>query len=202
MTETIRNFGRNVDFRPQAIYRPGTANEVLEILTQHRGQEIRAIGTLHAWSPVAATNGVIIDMQLLDFVEIDREGQSAQVTVGGGCKLKHLVKQLAEQDLTLPSLGLIDEQSVAGATATGTHGSGKNSLSHFVESVSIAHYDAKTGLARISVVDSGPELQAARCSLGLMGIIISLRFRCRPRYNIEEHARSHPTLDSVLAGEE
>jgi hypothetical protein len=44
-------------------------------------------------------------------------------------------------------------------------------------------------------------LQAARCSLGLMGIIISLRFRCRPRYNIEEHARSHPTLDSVLAGE-
>ena len=43
--------------------------------------------------------------------------------------------ELAESKHTLPSLGLIDEQTVAGATATGTHGSGRNSLSHYVQAV-------------------------------------------------------------------
>lgn len=201
VTKKVTNFGRNVEFQPAAIYHPGSASELIEILNRHRGQEIRAVGTLHSWSPAPSTTGVLVVLENLTSIEIDREDEAILVTVGAGCQLKKLVKQLAGQGLAMPSLGLIDEQTVAGATATGTHGSGKNSLSHYVESVSIAHYDQQSGEAKISVVDSGQDLKAARCSLGLMGIVVSLKFRCRHRYNIEEHARVHDTLDSVLAQE-
>jgi FAD/FMN-containing dehydrogenase len=197
----IQNFGGNLEFQPQAVYRPGTVGELLEILNRHRGQEIRAVGSLHSWSFAPETSGILLELGNLDSIEISRDDQGISVSVGAGCQLKTLIKHLAAQGLTLPSLGLIDEQTVAGATATGTHGSGKNSLSHYVESVSIAHYDEPSGEARIAVVNSGQDLKAARCSLGLMGIIVSLKFRCRSRYNIEEHGRAHDSLGSVLAME-
>ena len=199
MTRRIFNFGHNVDFQPMAVHRPGSVDELLEILDRHRGQEIRAVGSLHSWSRAPATTGVMLELKELTSIEIEREDQSIYVSVGAGCQLKKLNNHIAAQGLALPSLGLIDEQTVAGATATETHGSGKNSLSHYIESVSIAHYDDQSGKAKISIVTSGEDLKAARCSLCLMGIIVSLKFRCRKRYNIEEHARAHDSLASVLA---
>jgi FAD/FMN-containing dehydrogenase len=199
MTKDVTNFGHNVEFRPSAIFCPANVEELVGILDRYRGQEIRAVGRLHSWSKAPSTDGVMLDLQKLNSVEVDQTGAFPTVTVGAGCQLKRLVKQLDAHGLALPSLGLIDEQSVAGATATGTHGSGKHSLSHYVEAVSIAHYDELSGEAKITVVDAGPELHAARCSLGLMGVIVSLKFRCRPCYNIEERALAHDSLASVLA---
>lgn len=199
--KSITNFGGNLKFQPKAIYCPESIDELLEILNRHRGEEIRAVGSLHSWSSAPETTGVLIELKNLTSIEIIQTNQSDSVNVGAGCQLKGLTKHLAANGLTLPSLGLIDEQTVAGATATGTHGSGKQSLSHYIESASIAHYDEQSGEAKISVVDSGQDLKAARCSLGLMGVIVSLRFRCRQRYNIEEHAQAHDSLQSVLSQE-
>lgn len=198
-TATIWNFGKNVCIEPEFLYRPKSKADVLEVLAKHRQQKIRAIGSLHAWSEAAKTTGVVIELAALKSIAVDTE--SSTVTVGGGCKVKHLLKELANHKLTLPSVGLIDEQTVAGATATATHGSGKNSLSHYITGIEIAHFDETTGEPKISSIVSGPELQAARCSLGLMGVVLSITFRCCPSYNVEEFTAVHSTLESVLAKE-
>ena len=195
------NFGRNVTIEPTACYRPESQEEILQILERHRGESLRAVGSLHSWSGAPVTRGVLLELDRLNSIEIIENEDGVLVRVGPGCKIKTLVRSLQLQGWTLPSLGLIDEQTIAGATATGTHGSGKNSLSHYIEAVSIAHYDPQTGKPTISHVDSGAELLAARCSLGLMGIIVSLTLRCRARYRIEEHARSYNTLPEVLDAE-
>ncbi len=201
MNTSISNFGRNIEFQPTSIFRPETVNELLQILDKHHGQEIRAVGSLHSWSQAAVTSGITLELKNLNSIDVVSEGESHWVQVGGGCKLKHLIQQLAVHGLTLPSLGVIVEQTIAGATATGTHGSGKNSLSHYIEEVTIAHYDGESGKAIITVVNSGPELEAARCSLGLLGIVVSVKLRCRQLYSIEEHALGYDDLKSVLAKE-
>ncbi len=198
MTASIENFGRNVRIEPASIHRVDSEAEVLAILQANRRQQVRAIGSLHAWSDIAKTDGLVIEMSSLNSVEVSDDEKS--VWVGAGCTVKRLLRKLARQGLTLPSVGLIDEQTVAGATATGTHGSGSNSLSHFIKAVRIAHFDA-AGDARIATVTSGDELRAARCSLGLMGAIVAIEFECRKQYNIEEHARAHKTLAGAIAME-
>ena len=197
--QTYWNFGKNVQFLPEQVYQPVSAQELLAILGRHRNQQLRAVGSLHAWSDAAKTSGVVIETNRLDSIEIDIDSQT--VVVGGGCKVKQLLHALAEHKLTLPSLGLIDEQTVAGATATATHGSGKNSLSHYIKAVEIAHFDNETGEPVLTWIESGVELQAARCSIGLLGIVVAIKFHCRPRYNVEEHAVAHADLESVLAME-
>src|SRR5207302_3893611 len=104
-------------------------------------------------------------------------------------------------DVTLPSIGLVTEQTIAGAISTATHGSGKQSLSHFVEEVRAAAYDPVTGKARIYTWKGGPELRAARCAVGCMGIILSVRLRCVPKYDVAETMVPCATLDDVLAEE-
>ena len=106
MTKDVTNFGRNLEFRPAAIFRPASVEELMGILDRHRGQEIRAVGRLHSWSKAPSTDGVMLDLRQLDSVEIDQTGAVPTVTVGAGCQLKRLVKQLDAQGLALPSLGL------------------------------------------------------------------------------------------------
>lgn len=80
-------------------------------------------------------------------VEVHRaDGAVVAVTAGAGCRMKHLLQTLHRRtDATLPSVGLITEQTVAGVISTATHGSGRHSLSHYVEQLRVAAYDPATG---------------------------------------------------------
>ncbi len=198
----VNNFGGNVRFTPEAIYDPQSEEEVLAILNQHRGQKIRAKGRLHSWSSATETTGVLLDLRNLNTVTVESENESYWAIVGAGCQIKRLLKELKKQGgLTLPSMGLITEQTIAGAMSTGTHGSGKHSISHYVEAVRVACYDPDSGEAVIRELSTGEELLAARCSLGCLGVILSVKIRCRKQYLVEEHFQAYENLADVLAKE-
>lgn len=199
----IQNFGRNVSFAPEVFAAPKSESEVLQILAQHRGKQIRVIGRLHAWSEAARGDKVVLDLRHLNSVVTERRPDGVWATVGAGCQIKKLLVDLERQaNVTMPSLGLITEQAIAGAIATGTHGSGKNSLSHYIAEMRVATYDSTTGEPVIRTITGGPELQAARCSLGCLGVILSVGLWCRPPYQVEEHFHRYDQLDEVLAAED
>jgi len=197
----IRNFGRNLEFSPRQVLTPASEAEVLEILRQHKGRRIRAIGRLHCWSQAIMAEEVLLDLRRLSEVRLERVGGNDWAVVGAGCQINRVLTELERLGGgTLPTLGLISEQTIAGATATGTHGSGRRSLSHYLGEVRVAAYDAE-GEPKILTFDGYDELRAARCSLGCLGIVLSVSFRCRPQYRIEEHFREYDKLEDVLAAE-
>jgi hypothetical protein len=199
----IKNFGRNVEFQPTEVFVPRTEEELLAIMARFRGRRIRVIGRLHSWSEAPAADDVMIDLRHFDLVQVEERGGKRWVTVGGGCQIKQLVAELDRLGAgTLPSLGLITEQSIAGAISTATHGSGRHSMSHYIEEVRAATFDPESGAPVICVIRGGPELQAARCSLGAMGVIVSVGFWSRPQYRVEEHFRRYAKLEDVLAKED
>jgi FAD/FMN-containing dehydrogenase len=135
-------------------------------------------------------------------VVLESDGDQFVATVGAGCQIKRLLKELNRDGATLPSLGLITVQTIAGAISTGTHGSGRHSMSHYVEEVRLARYDESTGQAFIDELSAGEPLLAARCSLGSLGIILSVKIRCRAQYNVQEHFTESQRLEDVLDAEE
>jgi FAD/FMN-containing dehydrogenase len=195
------NFGGNQVLSSATLYEPRSEAEVLEILDRHRGESIRAIGRLHSWSDVLKVHDVVIDLRHLDQVTLPDEAAPTTAVLGAGLQIKNALRELRKNDLTLPSLGLITEQSIAGATATGTHGSGKQSLSHFIQEVTLAHYDSDTGRPTIRVITEGDELQAARCSLGCLGIILSVKLTVRPVYRVEFQLQEVGDIQSVFDSE-
>ena len=194
----IANFGGNQVWQARC-YQPRDEQEVLDILQRHRGDRIRALGALHSWSDVAVSPDVALDMSQLDAVQpVTRNGETF-VQVGAGCRLQDLLERLhAATNRTLPTLGAIKRQTISGAISTGTHGSGKPSLSHFVTAVRVAAY-AAGGKPVIMRHDGGDGLLAARCALGCMGVILSVEMATVQKYLVEETIRWHRSLPDLLA---
>lgn len=199
----IQNFGRNVTLSPQHYYAPENEEEVLAILNRHPQCRFRVIGRLHSWSQILESEDVLLDLKHLNQVKTEESKGQCIAHVGAGCQIKTILGELSRQSgWTLPSLGFVTEQTIAGATATGTHGSGKNSLSQYILSARVACFDPETGTAIVKEICDGDELKAIRCSLGCLGIVLSVTVECRPEYSIEEVFREYSALDDVLACEE
>jgi FAD/FMN-containing dehydrogenase len=194
------NFGGNVHLEPTHFYVPANETELLSILKRHRSESIRAVGRVHCWSGAIAAAGVLIDLRRFDEVTIHLEGPTAFAEVGAGAQIKHLLAELRKHGYTTFSQGLIKEQAIAGASATGTHGSGKHSLSHYVIAARVAHLRDREPC--VTEIVAGSELQAARCSLGCLGIVTRVRIAIRPTYSVEEHFQRYATLTEVLGKED
>ena len=195
----ISNFGNNVRFRPASLVSPKDEAELLNVLQSNRAGRIRVMGSKHAWSNAIETDGVLLDMRHFSHIQIHERNGPPFVTVGAGCQIKTLLAALNARGLTTPSVGLITEQTIAGATATGTHGSGKHSLSHYVHSVRIACFDTTGESAQIVNVTEGDALKAARCSLGCMGVVVEITLPCIPQYFVEEKITPKSTIEEMLS---
>ena len=80
---------------------------------------------------VTRSDDVLLDLQHLNDVKTAQRDGQVWATIGAGCQMKRVLSELERQaGATTPSIGLITEQAIAGAISTGTHGSGKHSLSH------------------------------------------------------------------------
>lgn len=206
--EEITNFGRTVTFAATRLT-PRREADVLEILRRCPGRKIRVLGSGHSWSDVRRSEDIALDMREISGIRVEDDGRHPSVVVGAGCTLGALLRTLRRRGLTLPTLGAITRQTVAGAVATATHGSGRSSLSHYVREMRIATYHPDTGepfVLTLSEDSADPteqaELRAARCSLGCLGVVLSVRFACERRYAVEEELSFAPTLADVLASAE
>jgi FAD/FMN-containing dehydrogenase len=195
---TVTNFGGNQTWRARC-YQPRHEQDVLDILQRHRHGQVRAFGALHSWSDVAASADVALDMSRLDQVRPFVKDGATFVRVGAGCRLQDVLDRLhAASDQTLPTLGAIKRQTISGAISTGTHGSGKPSLSHFIAAARVAAFDAE-GEPKIFEYQSGDELEAARCAVGGMGVVLSVVLHTVAKHLVEETVRSHRSLHDVLS---
>lgn len=144
---------------------------------------MRLAGSLHSFNDLAATDGLQIQTDKLSQVlSIDKQRQI--VKVQGGIKLRELLKVLAKEGLTLPNQGYIKEQSIAGAIATATHGSGKTgTLSSFVLELELL--DAKGQLHTLNPETNPHLFSAAVVNLGCLGVITSVTLRCIPLQKLQ-----------------
>ena len=118
------NWARNVRSQPQEWHTITEEEQLAQVVTQahQRGQSVKAMGSRHSWSPIAAPDSIALEMHGYNrLLDIDRE--RGLVTVQSGMRLRDLNKRLDNEGLALSILGSVTAQTVAGATATGTHGS-------------------------------------------------------------------------------
>ena len=107
------------------------------------------------------------------------------VRVQGGIRLRELGVELARRGLAMENLGDVDAQTLAGALATGTHGTGVKyrNLSSQVEGMRLV-----TASGAIDV--EGDDLRAARVSLGALGVATEITIRCQPPLHAPQNRRA------------
>jgi len=120
---TWADWSDTVTATPRQFVRPRSESTLREIVTDaaRAGETVRVAGSGHSFSPVVPSDDRLVSLEEhTGLLEVDRDAMA--VTVRAGTTLSTLNRELAERGLALSNLGDIDRQSVAGAFATGTHG--------------------------------------------------------------------------------
>jgi hypothetical protein len=175
------NWGRTVTTKPSAWLAPTTEAELVDAIRGANGQRIRVVGAGHSWSAIAAPEQIGITLDGLAGI-VARDDRT--VTVRAGTRLRDLNLALAAQGFALPIVGSIAAQSLAGAIATGTHGSSlvHGNLSSLVERARLI--DGRGNAHEIGPGDA--RLPAVRVHLGALGVITELTLRIVPAFRLAE----------------
>ncbi|WP_434597613.1 D-arabinono-1,4-lactone oxidase [Streptomyces sp. A5-4] len=196
---TWRNWAGNVTSRPVREVTPASVDELAEVVRRaaEDGLKVKAVGTGHSFTAVAATDGVLIRPDLLTGIrDIDRAGGT--VTVEAGTPLKRLNVALAREGMSLTNMGDIMEQTVAGATSTGTHGTGRDSASTAAQIRALELVTADGSLLVCSEKENPEVFAAARLGLGALGVVTAITFAVEPVFLLT--AREEPmAFDRVTA---
>jgi FAD-linked oxidoreductase len=193
-----QNWSGSVSCHPLEIVYPDSLPKLAEIVRHANatGQKIRVVGAGHSFTPLVATEGLLLSLDRLTGVDsVDQERH--QATVWAGTRLKDLGEALFANGLAQENMGDIDEQSIAGAVSTGTHGTGINFGSIATQIDGLTLVTAGGDIVECSAEVNGDLFKAAQVSLGMLGIIAKVTLRLEPTYRLRRESR-RATLDECL----
>ncbi|WP_297081669.1 D-arabinono-1,4-lactone oxidase [uncultured Demequina sp.] len=161
------------------------ATSIAEVQAAVAGTDgpVRALGTRHSFNDLADTSGTLVTVTGIA-ADAVLDADARTVTVGGGVRYGVLAGWLEERGWALHNMGSLPHISVAGAVATGTHGSG------------VANGCLSTAVAGLEYVDAAGDLVTVRrgdpgfdglvVGLGAYGIVVRITLDLQPSYLVRQ----------------
>ena len=175
--------------QPAQVLTPTSPAEVVDAVVAARthGLTVKMVGSGHSFTGIAVADGLLLRPdRLVGIRTVDRDAMT--VTVLAGTPLHVLNERLHGLGLALHNMGDIDRQTVAGAIATGTHGTGGRwaSLSAQVAGLEVVTADGSVVQVRPGGTDEEVALfEAGRVGLGALGIVTAVTFLVEPAFALE-----------------
>ena len=183
---TDANWAGNLTYGASVLHEPSSVEELQEIVA--RASRVRAVGSRHSFNRIADTDHAQVSVAglpaCLDINESDRE-----VTVSAGLLYGELGQRLGAAGWALHNLASLPHISVAGAIATGTHGSGdrNGSLASAVSAIGLVGADGE--LREVSRGDQ--DFDGMVVSLGALGVVTSVSLDIQPTYDVRQDVFEH-----------
>jgi xylitol oxidase len=194
MSEAVRNWARNVEFRAARVHRPTTVDELRRVVAG--AEAVRVLGTGHSFNRIADTQGALVLLgDLPGEVEIDAEAGTA--TVAAGMRLAELSARLHAAGFALANLPSLPHISLAGACTTATHGSGNGNqnLAAFIRAVRLVDAEGDVVELTRGIDDDFP---GAPVGLGALGVVTHLTVDVQPTFDVAQYVYQDTLLDEVL----
>lgn len=187
------NWSGSVRAAPAAIARPRTEAELARIVA--RAEKLRVVGAGHSFMPLCETAGTLLNLSELEG-GVEFNADKSRVWAPAGWSLAELTAALWEEGASLINQGDVNPQTLAGAIATGTHGTGAvlGSLSTAARAFRLILADGSA--VTCSESEHAELFQAQRLSLGLLGVVTRIEIDVLPAYHLEEKVESHH-IDAV-----
>ncbi len=190
-----KNWSGSVSATPQQIARPKTETELAGLVAQAR--KVRVVGAGHSFMPLCETDGTLLSLSELEG-EISFSADQSRVWAPAGWSLAKLTDVLWKEGVSMINQGDVNPQALAGAIGTGTHGTGAElgSISTAARGFRLMMPDGS--IVACSETERADLFQAARLSLGLVGVATQIEIDVLPAYHLEEKVEAY-TLEDVEA---
>jgi L-gulonolactone oxidase len=182
---TWTNWAGNQSARPKWINEPASESDVADIVARaaKSNRTVKAVGAGHSFTSTALTDGHLLNMKHLNkIVEVDRANN--QVTVEAGIHISELNEQLFELGLAMPNLGDIAYQTISGAIATSTHGTGAKISGIAGQVASMRLVNGQGEILDINSQHNPELLNVARVGVGALGIVTQVTLNVVPAFRL------------------
>lgn len=188
MATKWKNWAGNVVSRPEGVHRPSSEEELVSFIERsaRENRRVKVPGSGHSFTATAAPEDQMVLISALSGVlSIDRVNST--VTVGAGTVLSDLNRSLHDQGLALPNLGDIAYQTVAGAIATSTHGTGRKLTGLAGQVRGFRLVTAKGEVLDCSPLSNPKIFELGRVSVGALGVITQYTLEVVSSFRLHAH---------------
>ncbi|HEY3867137.1 MAG TPA: FAD-binding protein [Actinocrinis sp.] len=189
------NWAGNIVFGARRLHRPASLDELRRVVAG--ADRIRALGTAHSFNRIADTDYDLVSVAgLPPQVRIDAERGTA--TVSAGMRYAEVADALYAAGYALPNLASLPHISVAGAVATGTHGSGDalGSLATAVAGLRMVGPDGDLVELRRGAGDAG-DFAGVVVGLGALGVVDEVTLDVLPSFDVSQYVYEDVSLERV-----
>jgi xylitol oxidase len=188
------NWAGSHDYRAAGIEHPATVGELRALLAA--GGRLHALGSRHSFMDVADTSGTLVALDRLapDLV-IDEEASTASFSAG--LRYGELAAQLHARGWAIHNLASLPHISVAGAVATGTHGSGDGNGTLATAVAGLEYLDGTGELVRITRADA--EFDGSVVAVGALGIVTRITLDIEPTFEVRQDVYTDLPWDAVFS---
>jgi L-gulono-1,4-lactone dehydrogenase len=197
-TTAWRNWAGTESAVATEVVRPRDVEEITAAIGRaaREGRTVRARGSGHSFTAVGAAHDVALELgEWTGITAADLD--TGLVTVRAGTTLRALNAELDRLGLAMTNLGDIDAQTVSGAIATGTHGTGTRFGGIATQVAGLELVLADGSVVGCSATERPELFAAARVGLGALGVVSTVTLRTEPSFVLAAEERPEP-LDAVL----
>lgn len=185
-----QTWARTFRSMPELYIQPESLPEIEKMISLARKcrRRLVTVGCGHSPSNITCTSSWLVNLDNFNKV-LSFDTETGLVTMQAGIRLYTLCNELDRYGLAMPNLGSINEQSIAGAISTGTHGSSVHHglMSEDIVSLRITLAD---GTTKFCSPETNVDLfRAALLSLGALGIISEITVRAVPAFKLKWRQR-------------
>ena len=217
---TLRNWSENILFSSAQIHEPRTVEALQEIVKASR--KVRVLGARHSFNDAAAIDAQVdvdgtqevsgepswayISLEQLDTsIELDRE--RGTVTCSGGITYGELCTRMHSQGAALHNTASLPHVTVAGACATGTHGSGDGNGNLSTAVVGLEYVAADGELKSVTLDEDREVFEGSVVALGGLGVVTRMTLAMEPAYSMQQYVYEdlpsdevYENFDEIMAG--
>lgn len=194
--EPWRNWAGNQEFAHIDTIAGNGADEVVAALAGP-GQ-LKALGSRHSFNAIADSDGTAVTLHAEHpTIEIDRADST--VKVSGGARYGEVCAALQREGFALPNLASLPHISIAGACATGTHGSGSTNpiLASSVSAIELV--TANGEIRQFSRAEDPDVFPGLGVHLGALGVITTMTLDVVPAFEVRQHVHENLSFDATEA---
>lgn len=181
-TSNWQNWSKSLPPSKAQVHTPENVETLSTLVTSH-SSGVRPVGAGHSWMPLVPSKTAIVKLDHFAGVgEID--GETQQAWLGAGGRLHDLSPALADKGYAFRNLGDIDVQTLAGATSTGTHGTGETLQALAAEIQGLRLVTGTGEHIEISTTENAKWLDGGRVALGALGVLTGIKMQLVERFKL------------------
>jgi FAD/FMN-containing dehydrogenase len=186
MVHKWSNWSGSLGFTPDKIEFPKDEKALSALIRKaaQQGRSLRVVGAGHSSTPLVQTDDILVSLQSFKKIETYSLTQG-EATIGTGLTVQEAGQALQKIGLATHNIGDVDVQTLMGAIGTGTHGTGAQLQNLSSMLIGMRMVTASGELVEYSIEKDPEFLQAARVSLGTLGIFTAIRLRLLPAFQLQ-----------------